>query len=171
MPENADATNNSIIERALVVQTPVEWTGFYEWFTMPRMLKINILLVFGCCIFDVNKVFGERFPPLGTDAKCYVVGVKKDETGRSMSAVRPGSHLVDVNRFEIGVPYEGPSSGPAKTFIDLTKDQLCSTPNRQTARNHARDINVNPQETQAAGECGVDTMCFHLGRKRTPTIW
>ena len=171
MSDVADAAKDSIIKRALVVQTPAEWIGFYEWFTLSRMLKLNILLVFGCSVFDVNKVFGERFPPLETTTQCYVVAVKKDEKGRSMSAVRPGSHLVDVNHFEIGVPYDGPSSWPASTCIDVTQDQTCLTPNRQTARNHARDINVHPRETQAAGECGIDTMCFHLGRKRTPASW
>ena len=82
----------------------------------PHVQAYNLAFV-GACLFNMNQVFGQGFPPIESAATYYVVGVKLDGTGRSMSAVRPGSHHVGVNDFEIGGPMMGPQECRAPTSI------------------------------------------------------
>ena len=66
--------------------------------------------------------------------------------GASMSAVRPGSLLVDVNYFEIGVPSEGPSGMPL-IDIDLEKEVAFEGMYRRSAEAAAININIGFRPT------------------------
>ena len=119
MPKASAETEAAIMQRAVDITTPAEWIGFFEWFTFARLFKVTVLLVFGNSTFNVNGIFGEGFEPYVSTATYYVLAVKL-ENGKSMSAVNPGSLHVDVNHFEIAVPYPGPSGTPVMP-VDLTE--------------------------------------------------
>ena len=75
------------------------------------------MLVFGAAVFNVNAVFGQGFEPYVPTDTYWVLAVKL-ANGKSWSSVRPGSLLVDCNRFEIAVPFPGPS-GALNNFLEL----------------------------------------------------
>ena len=160
----------AIMQRASDITTPAEWIGFFEWFTFARLFKVTIFLVFGTTFFNVNAVFGHGFEPYVSTATYRVLAVKL-VNGKSSSSVRPDSLLADCNHFEITVPYPGPFAMAVQP-LDLTLPVPPSTLTyRQSASAAARDINLTRRATEAAGECGIDTMCFHRGVARTPLNW
>ena len=160
----------AIMKRAFEITTPAEWIRFFEWFTFARLFKVTVLLVFGTAVFNVDAVFGGGFEPYVSTATYWVLAVKLED-GKSWSAVRPESHLIDVNDFEIAVPFKGPS-GLVAMPVDLTVPLPPSIlPYRQSAGAAARDINLSRKPTEAAGECGIDTMCFHRGIQRSCLHW
>ena len=170
MPKTSAETEDAIMQRAIDITTPAEWIGFFEWFTFARLFKVTVLLVFGNSTFNVNGIFGEGFEPYVSTATYYVLAVKL-ENGKSMSAVNPGSLHVDVNHFEIAVPW-GNTSAKEVFPVDLTQPlPPCVLVQRQSAGSAAREINLTRKETEAAGECGIDTMCFHRGLQRSPLSW
>jgi hypothetical protein len=156
MSHELEGAEAGILDRAMLVAEPAEWIGFFEWFTFARMYKVTILLVFGTAIFNVNAVFGQAFDPYVPTGTFYVLGVKL-EGGESWSAVRPGSSHVDVNHFEVGAPFAGPS-GLAPTEIDLTEEVASVLAYRQSATAVARDINLGVRKTESVGECGIDAI-------------
>ena len=81
-----------------------------------------------------------------------------------MSAVRLGSHLVDVNHFEIGVPFEGPSGLPI-IDIDLKKEVAFECMYRRSAKAVAGDINGFGRQKQLGSV--AFTQWFHtlIGRE------
>ena len=58
------AAEQGIEARAVQVVEPAEWIGFFEWFTIARFYKVQILLVFGNNIFDVHAFFRPGFSRL-----------------------------------------------------------------------------------------------------------
>jgi hypothetical protein len=161
----------AIAARAIQVAEPAEWIGFFEWFTIARFYKVNVLLVFGNNIFDVNDVFGKGFTKYRPRSTWYVVGVKLDGTPKPKSAVKPGSCHLDVNHFMACVPITNGCSGLPHLPIDLTKDVTFTGSKRQSAKEACQELNLIAYETERYGECGIDIVAFHRKKVRGPGTW
>ena len=71
----------------------------------------------------------------------------------------------------IGVPITNGCSGLPHLAIDSEKDVPFKGSKRQSARQASQELNINNRDTQAQGECGIDTAAFHPKQGRAPATW
>ena len=153
--EHADITAQ-IQARAAKVSENREWTSLFDWLVYAFLRKRRVHVCFGAQVVDLVKVFAPWLEDHLDDTKpvvralgCVIAG------GKLRVAKTTNGLLPKMNHWVIGVPIKG-------YCIDVEDDgaPIDLSASMTDASVAAGKIGWRVKETDATGNCGVDTMTY-----------
>jgi hypothetical protein len=144
------------------VRRPYEFIGIFDFVAFALHHKVEVLMLFGSYVVDLLQTFTGSWKPLSADwpkaRVAAVVGVSHWQ-----SAVGPDGTLQAllpaVSHYVIGLAVDHGAPTPFAA---------CPSSSAVRAAMRANWV-LRPTATQ--GDCGIDALCYHLGRPRTRASW
>ena len=154
------------------------WIGLFDWLMYAALFKKRVLMLIGSNIIDIVKLLGGADFGLPANAPVCRVIAAWFEGGVSYAVVRGNSGAPRVNHYLVGTPLQGSavkaipgecshhevnvvsggSSLSAKASMSTSRVLACHAAACKGWHMHL---------TQAAGDCGIDCMCFFENIERT----
>ena len=156
----------SIHARALEVEEPCEWLGFFEWICWSVLRRVRVLMLFASHVVDLRARFAPGLAALPDDAVVHrVAAVRVVEGGAWHSAEAAAGCPVDVNHFVIGVPIAGAAACAVHAEMPIVPNEALD------ASLAAAKAGWGLKATVCQGDCGVDVMAYHDGAERCADSW
>ena len=147
-------------KRAAHVSRLGKYIGAFELVAWSAMEQVHVHLVCGCTVHNLRDFFGGGLPNPPADAPVHsfvACIVSHDGLTRSLFAVETTTCVPRFNHYVIGLPLKG--------FAHVPGDEP-----KVSAGQPLRAVSIRAGfgivETQAAGDCGIDVMCYHRGTGR-----
>ena len=152
----------AIRHRAAEVRRPYEFIGIFDFVAFALHHKVEVFMLFGSYVVDLLQTFTSSWKPSSADwpkaRVAAVVGVSNWQ-----SAVGPDGTLQAllpaVSHYVIGLAVDHGAPTPFAA---------CPSSSAVRAAMRANWV-LRPTATQ--GDCGIDALCYHLGRPRTRASW
>ena len=148
---------DQIAQRAFEVRRMGEYIGAFELVVWSVLEQVEVYLVVGGAAHDVREFYGPAYPmPRGSAPAHYFVACNLGIARRLMAVDTTWAGGGRFSHYVIGAPLPGHAHAP----IDPVSGE-------DSLRVVSLRLGFAIIETQAAGDCGIDTMCHHQGLSRT----
>ena len=152
------SASEQIVARSDAVKRLGAYIGAFDLLVWSALEQVRVCLVIGGSAHDLRESFGLALPPLPATAPVqYFVAcqVRQTSAGVRLMAVDTHSALPKFGHYVVGTPL----SGHMHASIDPVSGE-------EHLRTVSLRLGFSIAETQMAGDCGIDVMCYHRGCAR-----
>ena len=146
-----------IVERALKVQRLGEYIGAFELLCWSLLEEVEVGLIIGGCVHSIREIFmpSRKLLSGSVPTHHFVACCIWHSPSRTLMAVdTTGAHPA-FGHYVIGTPLPGHAH-----------EGLDPVSGGESLRAVCLRLGFRILETQQAGDCAIDTMCYHKGLPR-----
>ena len=148
-----------IIARSHEVQRLGAYIGTFELVVWSVLADVDVLLVVGGSVHSMRQLFlPSRLTVPTRNAAAHVFVASNLSLSRQLMAVDTTGWAPRFGHFVAGTCLKGVKLDPSTSIGPIRGSE--------SLRAACLRMGVGVVETQAAGDCGIDTMCYHVGCTR-----
>ena len=146
-----------IMARAAEVARLGTYIGAFELVVWSALEQVPVYLVVGGEAHDINQLFWSDYEKVSTELPCHYFVACNIGHKRQLLAVDTHGAIPVFGHYVVGIRV---STGDVVSCIGPVRGT-------DSLRAVCLRLGLAVVETQAAGDCGIDTMCYHKGSPRT----